>query len=428
MVKFTPGAYFRSHLPPPGNERKYIQSYFVAMLGNGIFIPIYMLYCTQIVGIPYAKTGLAITIGGLTGIPLSLLAGDLADRVGPRRVVFVGLGGQLLGMGSYVFIQGFWSLMIVVGGMNIFAFTYFSSVGALMRRIGGENTPTFRAQVRAFGNMGVAIGALGAGVGIEIGTRTSYHVMFLLVSTLYLIVLFTTLRLPNYGPLPRPESGVEQEKVTRWLVLRDKAFISYALAAGAMAMSNFVLDMLVPVWIVVYTSAPRWTVTVVYVINTVMVILFQVRLSRNIKTTRQGGFSMRRAGIVLMLGYLVMATMAGHAAWIATVLVVVGMVLLSLAEIWLYAGRFTLEFSLPPAYAQGQYDGLLTTITTVSVTITPLVLVGFVLGRGYHGWIGLGAFFLLLGLLCPLIAAWGERTRPQETTPAQTEAAGAAAV
>ncbi|MGW7005211.1 hypothetical protein ACWGCW_21000 [Streptomyces sp. NPDC054933] len=41
-----------------------------------------------------------------------------------------------------------------------------------------------------------------------------------------------------------------------------------------------------------------------------------------------------------------------------------------------------------------------------------MLLIGLCLTLGRIGWLGLGACFALLGLVAPVLARWGERTRP----------------
>lgn len=436
MMKFNPVEYAKSHIPPPGHQRTYITAYAIGMMANGAFLPIYVLYLTQIVGISTSKTALAIGIAGLIGLPLTLVAGDLADRLGPRRVVLFGLVGQVAGIASYVFIQGFWSLLAIVMSMNVFAYAYLASEGALLRRIGGDDTVKFRSQVQVLGSIAVTVGAVGAGIGISIGSALAYRTMFLAVAAVYLVVIAITLRIPDYKPLPKPThapapepdgsappESTGQGKPQRWIVLRDKPFIAYAVVSGLMTVSAFVEHQLLPLWIVVFTPAPPWTVALAFVASTAISVVLQMRLSKDVRTTRQGGSALLRAGFMLLLACLVLVQMPYQTPATATILVIAGVAFISIAQIWLISGRFVFEFNLPPAHAQGQYDGFLNTVMTLSITGAPLVLIGFVAERGSVGWVVIGVVFVLLGLTGPSIAAWAERTRPQEEDPTESDGA-----
>lgn len=424
MTTLSPAAFAKSVVPAPGGQRTYALSSFVNALGTGMFMPVYVLYFTRVVELPKTQLGLAFAISGLLGIPLSIPAGDLADRRGPRKVVLFALFGQGISMIAYLFVQGFWSLLLVDTVMMLFTTVYFSSVSALIRRVGGDDTVTFRSKLRTLGNIGISGGTLAAGVGISVDTEAGYRVLLVLNAASFLVSYAVLLRLPDYEPLPRPEEE-KAEGAPRWIALRDKAFVAYSLVAGTMAIQNFILEMMIPLWIVAYTDAPGWSVTAAFLINTTLVVLLQVRLGDKVQSLKDGGAALRQAGVVLMVGCAAMSLMRHQAAWIALILLLIGVVLITLGEIWYSSGTFAMEFGLPPEYAQGQYQGLAGTVTSLSTAVAPVLLLGLALSLGRVGWLGLGVLMLVLGLTSPAIAAWGERTRPAAAKLAAEEAAAA---
>jgi hypothetical protein len=107
-----------------------------------------------------------------------------------------------------------------------------------------------------------------------------------------------------------------------------------------------------------------------------------------------------------------MSLATGVPAWIALIVLVVAVCLHTIGEMWHMAAIFALHLGLPPAHAQGQYDGFLGTIAGVGAAAAPALLLGPVLSFGRPGLLGLGAFFVLTGLLMPPVARWGQRTRP----------------
>ena len=101
----------RSLLPEPGLQRTYVTSSFISTVGAGIIMPIGILYFTCIVGLDATRVGLAFMVAGLLAIPFSVPAGELADRVGPRRVAMVGLAGLSAAGVSFLFVQNFRTLL-----------------------------------------------------------------------------------------------------------------------------------------------------------------------------------------------------------------------------------------------------------------------------------------------------------------------------
>jgi MFS family permease len=292
-----------------------------------------------------------------------------------------------------------------------------SADGALLRRLGGEEASAFRASTQAITNVGISVGAVGCGIAIELSTPTAYRTLFA-VNALTLIASWAILRrLPRYEPLPKPDEG------PRWVALTDRPFVVYTALAGFMFMEYLVTVLLLPLWVVDHTHAPRWSVSLFLLINTVLVALFQVRVGSRVRTVRQGGTALRRAGAIFLLSCSAMGLAAGLPGWAALLLLAAAVALHTYGELWHSSATFALDFGLPPEHAQGQYQGLVGIGTGAGQAAAPVLLIGLCLSLGQAGWVGLGASFALVGLAAPALAAWGARTRPGQPAPAPCAAA-----
>jgi hypothetical protein len=333
--------------------------------------------------------------------------GTLADRRGPRDVFRLALFVLAAAAAGYVlFAHSFASFLIVttVDGSALNA--SIAADVALLRRVGGEEATTFRAQMAVVLNVGITLGVATAAVALELNTVNAYRALFLGNALTCLAGVAVLGRLPKYEPLP----GAREE--SRLAALKDKAFVGYTVLSGAMYLQFFVLIVLLPVWVVYHTSAPRWTVSAFVIINTVIVVLFQVRVGKTVQTIRQGGAAFRRAGVIFLFSCSAMGLATGVPAWAALLLLAAAVVLHTYGELWHASGTFALDFGLAPPHAQGQYQGLVGVGTGAGQALAPILLIGLVLSLGRLGFVLLGAFLAVLGLSGPAVARWGERTRP----------------
>jgi hypothetical protein len=378
----------------------------INVYGTGLIITAMTLYAIKVVHLTAARSGLALTIAGLVGLLASMPIGRLADRRGPRDVSRLALLLVGVAAASYVFLaHNFVSYLIVaiVDGSALSASSTASV--ALLRRVGGDNATTFRSQAQAVFNLGISLGVATCGVAIELNTVNAYRALFLGNALSCLIGVAVLSLLPKFEPLP----GAHEESPLA--ALRDRPFLGYTALSGAMFMQYLVLGLLLPVWVVFHTNAPRWSVSAFVVINTVIVVLFQVRVGKTVQTIRQGGAAFRRAGVIFLVSCSAMGLAAGLPAWGALLLLAGAVVLHTYGELWHASGTFALDFGLAPPHAQGQYQGLVGMGNFAGQALSPLILVGLVLAGGRLGFVLLGAWFAVIGLAGPAVARWGERTR-----------------
>jgi dipeptide/tripeptide permease len=158
--------------------------------------------------------------------------------------------------------------------------------------------------------------------------------------------------------------------------------------------------------VVDHTEAPRWTVALLLVVNTAVVSLFQVRSSRGIADPTSAARATRTAGWLLLASMALFAGASGGGVVVAVALLVLGAFVQVIGELLQSSGSFLLSYDLAPNQAQGQYQGVWGTSMSISTMVAPTVLALLPLGLGVPGWIILGVWFAVIGILFVPVVRW----------------------
>jgi hypothetical protein len=174
-----------------------------------------------------------------------------------------------------------------------------------------------------------------------------------------------------------------------------------------------------PLWVLSRTSLPHFAVPLLLIVNTVFVILFQVRASKGAETVAGASQIARRSGYCLASGCLVVAlTALDDDVVLVTVAVVVAVLILSTAEIMQSASAWGLGFGLAPVHAQGEYLGAFDLHVITQNIVGPALLSGVVVAFGIWGWLAIAGVVLVAAAVITRVARHSERRLAQQPAPA----------
>ncbi|GGT28779.1 MFS transporter [Streptomyces kurssanovii] len=381
-------------------------------IGDGAFYTCSALYFSQVVGLSAEQIGLGLTtawgVGSLAGVPL----GQLADRRGPRRTALLLALATGATVAAFLFIRSFVPFLVAA---CLYTTAQCGLAAARQALLAGLVEPSERtgvlARLQATLNAGLAVGAAFGGLALHAGTRAAYLAVFALDAVCFLACALILYRLPR---VPHVPPGGTVRGGTGLAVLRDRPYVLVTLLNAILLLRLPLLSLALPLWIAERTEAPDWTVSALFVLNTLAVTLFQVRVARKVTGTATAARAVRRSGFVMLASCAVFATTAlsGLSAWSALAVLTLGAALQVAAEMQHSAGAWQISFSLAPPDRIGQYQGFFGSGIPVARTLGPALATTLLITFGPAGWLLLGAVLLAAATAMSPAVRRAERVSP----------------
>lgn len=395
-------------IPADHAKRTMSLSTLINTFGNGLFMTIEVIYFTQIVGLSPAKVALALSIAGGVALSVSVPAGHISDRFGPRDIAALAMILEGFLMFALLSVHTYIPFLLVNIGMGILGNISQTMRMATIAKLGeGEERVAIRAYQRAITNFGISLGTVFAGIALAVNTPLGYQLMLAGDAVTFILAGIV------FRGMPYMEPTVERGEPISFQAIRDKRFVA-ATALNAINSLHFVLQSVaIPLWVVRETTAPRWWVSVIMMVNTIAVMLFQVAASKGSGPIFAGAKLYRRASLAIAIACILYSTSHGVSAITASALLVLASAVHVYGELIGSAGSWSIGFGLADEKHQGQYQGVWSLSWGLGGTLGPAFVTLMAITLGQEGWFIMAGMFLTNGILMHKLV-----TRSWVSTPA----------
>ncbi len=399
-------------LDVPRESRLLVFIGLVDAIGTGLYIAGFAVFFTRSAGLSAVDVGIGLTVANACGLVTLTPIGMLADRIGPRAASILLHYWRGVGFIAFAFVHDFTTFLVVscFVGIPTRAIDPVSQM-YVDRHIGKDLRVRVMSVLRVVYNIGFALGGLLTTLILLIGTRPAFLMIVLGNGATFLLAGLLLARVPLLTDAP------PNRKTARgWpRSLRQGRYLIVTGLNAVLILHVSVLTLGIPLWVTTRTDAPAAVVGTLVVLNTVLVVLLQVRFSRG-TDTRDGGVRAMRWSSFAFAGCVAVLALSGMVNAVGAVIaVVVATVLLTFGELWHFAGRLSVSYALAPKDRQGEYLSVFWLGSAAALMVGPALITVGVVDNGPYGWLALAGLFLASGLLIrPAVAAAAEQLESEQ--------------
>ena len=364
-------------------------------LGEGTFMTGSAVFFTQIVGLSAAQVGLGLTIAGVAAFLAALPMGKLVDRFGPKKMWAVSAAGQAGMFALWPLISGFQGYVTMAVGMEVIGALGGAAYGAYtIDVLPADERVRSRAYMYSALNVGFTLGSLLGGVALAFNSNDVLHALPWFTTVVFLINAVSVTRLPNAA---HDERSAEDRKVKipGPGPLRNPGWLLTTFFSGVFWTNQVLLNVVIPLWLVEKTDAPRVLLAFLFGTNTVMCIFLPMVTSRGVKDVPTALRAVRISSTFFVVSCLI--TLATHdtVGWLTIALVWLGHVTVTGAELYLSAANWSFEAELMDPRQRGAYQGAAELSGTLGRVWAPAVFTFLAMNWGAAGWLVIAAIIVV---------------------------------
>jgi MFS family permease len=384
----------------------------LSAFGDGVFLTGSAVFFTQIVGLSAARVGLGLTIAGVVTFLVAVPLGKLSDRFGAKRIWAVSsLIEAVLYLGWLAVggMLGFVAVMVAVqvvstasrSARNAYRFDVFPR----------EQRVSSNAYFRAARNVGYTLGALVAGLALATNSNDVIRLVPAVTAALLLLNATLVSLLPRRGEHVEEESPLEAalNDRGRQSALRNRGYLLMSVCGGVLGTHQVLLNVVIPLWLVEETDAPRVLLAWLFGTNTVLTVLLQVAAARGVVTVTDSLRAIRRGAFCLILSCGIVLVTHDTVGWVTIALVWVGHITVTGAELFDSAGEWGLQAELSDPERRGEYQGVSQLGYTLGSVWAPAAYTFLAMEWGTRGWLVIAAIVALATLAMHPSARAAER-------------------
>lgn len=380
--------------PSPLSGRLATQSLLFA-LGEGTFMTGSAVFFTQIVGLSAAQVGLGLTIAGVAAFIAAYPMGKLVDRFGPKRCWAVSAAGQASLFCVWPFIDSFAGYVAMAVAMEVVGSLGGAAHGSYtIDVLPADERVMSRAYMYSALNVGFTLGAMLGGIALAFDSNTILEGLPWFTAVAFLVNAAAILRLPNASHDDRtPEE--RKVKLPGPGPLRNFGWMSSTFFLGVLWTNQVLLNIVIPLWLVEKTDAPRVLLAFLFGTNTVMCIFLPMAAASGVKDVATALRAIRFSTVFFVASCLITLYTHDTVGWVTIALVWLGHVTVTGAELYLSAASWSFEAELMDPRRRGEYQGAAELSGTLGRVWAPALYTFLAISWGEEGWLVIAAIVVV---------------------------------
>jgi hypothetical protein len=243
-----------------------------------------------------------------------------------------------------------------------------------------------RAYMYSALNVGYTLGSLLGGIALAFDSNALLHALPWFTAAVFLLNAASISRLPNASHDERtPEE--RKVKVPGPGPLKNLGWMLTTFLGGVFWTNQVLLNIVIPLWLVEETDAPRVLLALLFGTNTVMCIFLPMAAARGVDDLPTALKAIRVSSAFFVVSCLI--TLATHdtVGWVTIALVWIGHITVTGAELKLSAASWTFEAELMDPRQRGSYQGAAEFSGTLGRVWAPALYTFLALSWGAGGWL-----------------------------------------